>query len=256
MSTTNEKIVTILQKLIIPAASLIVVALIASGVFYIIDKNQKSKIAQSSDALFLIKKEATKISEAWKTDVKDEKVKDVKEKAVAKKVVSAEEKKVAYAPVVEKLMSHIKANQGHQVAVEGALFAADLGNEYNDQQVGIDALNSALTGMSSNHFLYAIGQSELGSLLAKADKCSEAAQVWEKVAVIKEHAYIANNLRLKAGVCYEKIGMFEKAEKSYQEVIDKSPNSSSARTAKKFLLHIKFVKNKGEADAGNKKTNG
>lgn len=258
MTDTQEKIVKILQKLILPIAGVVVLILIASAAVWFIDRNEKTKVGKSYDDLFLIKKDAEKIADAWKTEPSASDVldKDKKVQKPVKKDVSPEEKKAAYAPVIDKLMAHIKANQGNQVAVEGALLASDLGSDYNDSQVGIDALKTALNGMKTTHFLYAIGQAELGSLLAKTDKCSEAAQAWESVANVKEHAYMANNLRLKAGVCYEKIGMFDKAEKLYQEIVDKSPNSSSARTAKKFLLHIKFVKNKGEADAGDKKKNG
>ncbi|MCC6138905.1 MAG: hypothetical protein IT287_09740 [Bdellovibrionaceae bacterium] len=258
MATTNEKIVSILQKLILPVAGVIVLVLIASAAVFFIDKNEKSKVGKLQDELFLLKKESEKVAETWKAEPAASEVldKDKKVQKPAKKDATPEEKKTAYAPVLEKLLAHIKANQGNQVAVEGALLAVDIGNDYNDSQVGIEALKTALTGMKRTHFLYAIGQAELGTLLSKTDKCAEAAQAWESVADVKEHSFLANNLRLKAGVCYEKIGMFDKAEKFYQEIIDKSPNSSSARTAKKFLLHIKFVKNKGEADAGDKNKNG
>lgn len=258
MTVSQENVVKILQKLILPIAGVVVLVLIASGAIYFIDKNEQSKMAKSYDSFFLIKKEGEKIAEAWKVDpaASDSSDKDKKVQKPAKKDATPEEKKQAYAAVLEKLMAHIKANQGNQVAVEAALLASDMGAEYNDSQVGIDALRTALTGMKSAHFLFAIGQAELGALLAKVDKCTEAAQAWESVVTVKEHAYLANNLRLKSGVCYEKIGMFDKAEKLYQDIIEKSPNSSSARTAKKFLLHIKFVKNKGEADAGDKNKNG
>lgn len=255
---SNERIIQILQKLIVPIAGVVVLVLIASGAVFFIDKNERAKVGKLQDELFLLKKESEKIADAWKEEpaASDTLNKDKAVQKPLKKEATPEEKKAAYAPVLEKLMAHIKANQGNQVAVEGALLAVDIANDYNDSQVGIDALKTALTGLKTTHFLYAIGQAELGALLAKADKCSEAAQAWESVAAVKEHAYVANNLRLKAGVCYEKIGMFDKAEKLYQEIVDRSPNSSSARTAKKFLLHIKFVKNKGEADAGDKNKNG
>lgn len=255
MTDTQEKIVQLLQKLILPIAGVVVLVLIASAAVWFMDKNQQAKIGQNYDELFLIKKDAEKVAEAWTNEpAASETLSKDKKSPPPKKDATPEQKKAAYAPIMEKLMTHIKANQGNQVAVEGALFASDMASEYNEPQVGAEALQLALTGMKSTHFLYAIGQSELGNLLAKADKCSEAAQAWESVANVKEHSYMASQLRLKAGVCYEKLGMFDKAEKLYQDIIDKNPNSSSARTAKKFLLHIKFVKNKGEA--GEKQQNG
>lgn len=258
MTDTNEKIAQTLQKLILPACGVIVLALVISGVMYFMDKSKSSKLAQSYDQLFLLKKESETLVKAWKPEEAplDGADKTKKEKPVAKKEVSSEEKKTALAPVIEKLNQHIQANQGTQVAVEAALVVVDLGAEYSDAVVGIEPLKTALKGLSKEHFLFAVGQSELGTLLAKADKCSEATQVWESVIAVKDHAFFANNLRLKAGVCYEKMAMLDKAEKLYQEVLDQSPNSSSARTAKKFLLHIKFVKNKGEADESSKQKNG
>jgi hypothetical protein len=61
----------------------------------------------------------------------------------------------------------------------------------------------------------------------------------------KEHDYLANDLRLKAGICYEKSNQYDRAENLYRAVVEKAPESSAARTAKKFLLHIKYVKTKG-----------
>lgn len=257
----SEKIVSILQKLIVPISGVLVLVLIASGAVYFVDKSEQDKVAKSYDELFTLKKEAEKITESWEAPKDDAKVDEKsKDKKTAKKETKPqptnEEKKQAYAKILERLMEKIKANQGNQVAVEGALVASDIGASYDDSQVGIEALQVALKGMKSSHFLFAIGEAELGNLLAKTSKCNEATQVWAKVIEVKEHAYMANNLRLKSGVCYEQMGMFDKAELLYQEIVDKSPNSASARTAKKFLLHIKYVKNKGDSDAAEKKKNG
>ena len=255
--STNDKIAATLQKLILPICGVIAVAIVLSSVMYFRDKSENSKLGKNYDTLFLLKKEYEDIAKVWRSDVSaDGLEKTKKEKPISKKQVSDQEKKQSLAPVVEKLTQHIQATQGTQVAVEAALLVVDIGNEYNDSVVGIEPLKMAIKDISKKHFLYAIGQSELGSLLAKNDKCNEATQAWESVIAVKEHSFYANQLKLKAGICYEKMSMFDKAEKLYQDVLDQSPNSSSARTAKKFLLHIKFVKNKGEADESTKNKNG
>ena len=59
MATTNEKIVSILQKLILPIAGVIVLVLIASAAVFFIDKNEKSKVGKLQDELFLLKKQKT-----------------------------------------------------------------------------------------------------------------------------------------------------------------------------------------------------
>ncbi len=56
---------------------------------------------------------------------------------------------------------------------------------------------------------------------------------------------MADQLRLKSGVCYQTLGIYDKAEKMYEDVIKKGPETSSGRMAKKFLLYIKYVKAKG-----------
>ena len=153
----------------------------------------------------------------------------------------------AYAPVVQKLQNYVTANQGTQPAVEAALLVAELTQDYNKSEMAIESLVTALKGVDSNLFLFGVAQTELGNLYAKSEKCLEAAQAWEKVIADKSHAFMAGNLRLKAGVCYEKQAQFDKAEGLYQEVVNKEPTSSSGRTAKKFLLHLKYLKSKSAA---------
>lgn len=113
--------------------------------------------------------------------------------------------------------------------------------------MAIESLAASLKDMNSKLFLFGVAQTELGNLYAKTEKCLDAAQAWEKVIADKNHAYMAANLRLKAGVCYEKQSQLDKAEALYQDVVTKEPTSFSGRTAKKFLLHLKYLKSKSAA---------
>jgi tetratricopeptide (TPR) repeat protein len=238
----TDKAVAILQKAIWPVAVVVVLA-IGGGVAYSYNMQKKEKALEAAqDELFVIRKDLEKITATL--EPKPEPTKDGKPAKKAPPQASEAEQEKAYAPDMAKLQTYIKANQGNQAAVEGAMLASEISSHYKKYDEGVTALNTALQGFDKKNFLFGIAQTELGNLYTKIDKCNEAAQAWEAVIAQKAHDYLATELRLKAGICYEKIGMYDKAEGLYQAVIDKAPTSSAARTAKKFLLHIQYVKTK------------
>jgi len=237
----TEKLTAFLQKAVWPMVILVIVAL-AGGVAYSFKSGKDQEALQKAqDELFVIRKEVEETAKKMEPPV-DPKADPKKPAAKVEKPPAELEK--AYGPAVEKLQAYIKANQGKQGAVEAALLASELTSDYKKYEQGAEALNTALNGFDTKNFLYGVAGSEQGDLLAQIDKCNEAVQVWEKVIGANEHGYMSNTLRLKSGVCYEKLGMFDKAESHYQIIVDKDPNSSAARSAKKFLMHIKYVKGK------------
>jgi tetratricopeptide (TPR) repeat protein len=242
----TEKLTYWVQKAFWPAVGLAVFAVLASvGLNYKASLDHK-KSSKAQDGLFVIRQELQKIAESL--EPKEDPKKESKTPPILEKSKqSPEVLEKAYAPVVQKLQTYVTANQGSQSAVEAALLVAELTQEYNKPEMAIEPLATALKDMNSKLFLFGVAQTKLGNLYAKAEKCPEAAQAWEKVIADKNHAYLSGNLRLKAGVCYEKQAQFEKAEALYQEVVTKEPTSFSGRTAKKFLLHLKYLKSKSAA---------
>jgi tetratricopeptide (TPR) repeat protein len=242
-----EKITFWVQKAFWPAVGLAVFVVLASvGLNYKARLDQK-KINKAQDELFVIRQDLQKITESL--EPQPEVKKDSKPPVVAneKSKQSPEILEKAYSPVVQKLQAFVNANQGTQPAAEAALLVTELAQEYNKPEMAIESLVTSLKGMDSNLFLFGVAQTELGNLYAKSEKCLEAAQSWEKVIAEKNHSYMSGSLRLKAGVCYEKQAQYDKAEGLYQEVVNKEPNSFSGRTAKKFLLHLKYLKSKSAA---------
>ncbi len=241
-----EKLTYWVQKAFWPAVGLAVFAVIASvGLNYKASLDHK-KSSKEQDGLFVIRQELQKIAESL--EPKEDPKKDSKTPpALEKPKQSPEVLEKAYSPVVQKLQSYVTANQGSQSAVEAALLVAELTQEYNKPEMAIESLAASLKDMNSKLFLFGVAQTELGNLYAKTEKCLDAAQAWEKVIADKNHAYMAANLRLKAGVCYEKQSQLDKAEALYQDVVTKEPTSFSGRTAKKFLLHLKYLKSKSAA---------
>lgn len=241
----TEKLIYLIQKIFWPLVGLAVLAIVASFAMTYKKNQDLKKISKAQDELFLIRKDVEKIASSL--EPKEDPKKDPKAPPKAPVKQSPEVLEKSYGDVVQRLQSYINANQGTQPAVEAALLVADLTQEYNKTDMAIESLNSALKGLKPDLFLYGVGQTELGNLYAKANKCLEAAQAWEKVIVEKNHNYLAGNLRLKAGICYEKQAQLDKAEKLYQDVVDREPTSFSGKTAKKFLLHLKFLKSKSMA---------
>jgi len=246
----SEKATEILQKSLIPAIAVIVIG-VGVGMGYSYSKSKQEKqLEVSQNELFVIKKDIDKVTETLsppepKPELgKDGKPLPPKPKKEAPKVSNADKEK-AYASGLERMNAFINANQGQQSAVEGAVLVSEVTSEYGKYDEGISALKTALNGFDKSNFLYGIAQTELGNLYYKTDKCTEAADAWEQVIAQKAHDYLANDLRLKAGICYEKINQYDRAEDQYRTIVTKSPDSSAARTAKKFLLHIRYVKTKG-----------
>jgi len=254
----SDKIVAFLQKSIVPLMGVVIIAVAGGGVYSYMQMQKNKKLELTQNELFVIKKDIEKVSEKVNpSEAAPEMGADGKPlPAKTKKPVvqvSDEEKQKAYAEAFQKLNSFIKANQGSQSAVEGALIVAEVTSGYKKYDEGVAALRNALTGFDKSNFLFGVAQTELGNLLVQTDKCAEAAQAWEEVISQSAHAYLSNDLRLKTGICYEKTNQYDRAESLYQTIVEKSPESSAARTAKKFLLHIKYVKTKSGSQAEPKK---
>jgi predicted negative regulator of RcsB-dependent stress response len=256
MSEWSEKAVSFLQKGIVPILVLVGVC-IAGGVGYQVwNKNRLAKIEKANDAFFLMQKEVSLKMQAIMPPPEAPEALKGKTPPKPKAKPSAEEMQNAFAPSVEKLQAFIKTNEGTQPAVEAALLVSELTSEYSKYEEGIKALQVATKDFDKKNFLFGVAGSELGSLLAKTDKCNEAAQEWEKVLSISEHEYLADQLRLKSGVCYQRLGMYDKAERLYNEVIKHGSENSNGRMAKKFLLYIKYVKSKASNEKGPDQKNG
>jgi tetratricopeptide (TPR) repeat protein len=243
----SDKLVTIVQKIFWPFVGVSILAIIVSFVYSYKKGEDFKKLERAQDELFVLRKDVEKI--ATSLEPADDPKKDSKAPIKEKLKPSAEVLEKSYADVAQKLMGFIKTNQGTQPAVEAALLVSEMTKDYN-KEMGIEGLNAALKDFPASLFLFGVGQTELGNLYSQNNKCLEAAQAWEKVIAEKNHSYLAASLRLKAGVCYEKQNQLDKAEKLYQEIVDKEPNSFSGRTAKKFLMHLKLMKSKATANSG------
>lgn len=240
----NEKLVDVIQKIFWPLVAVGFLVVAASFGWSYKKSMMLDKLEKTQDQLFAIRKEVNKATES--VTPKEDPKKDPKAGPTEKPKIPPEVQEKVYADAVKKLQAFIQANQGTQTAIEAGLLVAELTRDYN-REVAITSLNQALQNFPKEQFLFGVGQSELGNLYAEEKKCIEAAQAWEKVFTVPEHSYLDGNLRLKAAICYEKQNQFDKAEKLYQEVVNKEPNSFSGKTAKKFLLHLKYLKSKAVA---------
>lgn len=230
------------EKFLKPLVALVVLALVASGAYSFYSKQRRGDDEKKANLLFEVKKELLDAEKSVR-ETADTSTKDKKKPAKAPDL-SAKFKQ-AYEPVIPKFEAFIKANQGHVTAIEAALIVSKSVQEYKDESKELSVLQMGVKGVDKTNFLYGVAQSRIGELLYKQDKCSEAAKAWEDLITIDQHAYMSGSLRLKAGVCYEKIGMWDKAEAMYKKVSDEAPNSANGRMAKKFLLHVRYQKSKG-----------
>lgn len=250
-----EKISLALQKGFVGIVAIVVLALASAGGYHFYKKNHDKKVEQASNELFVLQKELGQSAQKLMPEEPQANPLDPKKMPKAKPKPTAEQFKTAFSPTVEKLQTFIKANEGTQPAVEAALLVTEATSEYQKYEEGVTAIQNAVRGFSKNHFLYGIAQSELGSLYANLNKCSEATQAWDQVISSKNYDYMADQLRLKSGLCYQKLGMFDKAQKQYEKVLEKGSENSNGRMARKFLLYLKYEKSKAANETNKEEQN-
>ncbi|MBY0314921.1 MAG: hypothetical protein K2Q26_05345 [Bdellovibrionales bacterium] len=249
----SEQLSHYVQKSAVPLMILLVV-IAAGGIgFHFMNSKKSEKAEKLGSELFTIRKEyRTATEELAKTLPKPQ---EGKPQLEAPKPKKADAQK-AYSALVEKLDGFVKANQGTLVAVEGGLLAAEMAQSYDDWNKGAEILNSSLKDFNDKgNFLYGTAYSELGHFYAKLDKCNEATQAWEKAMGSEPVAFLKPQLRLKLGVCFEKLSQWDRAEKMYQDIINETPATLTARTAKKFLFNLKLTKAKASNESKNAQNN-
>lgn len=237
----SEKLSTFVQRSAVPFFILVALGIVGGFGYHFMNSKSAAHEERVANELFAIKKEYRTAAEALQKALpKNEDAKKTEAPQPKK-----EDLKKSYSPIVEKLTAFIKANQGQSLAVEAGLLAAEMLKSYQEWMQGVEILNLSLQGFNDkNHFLFGAANAQLGDFYVMQDKCNEAVQAWEKTAADVQTSFLKSQLRLKLGVCYEKLSQWDRAEKMYQDIINDTPTSLSARTAKKFLFNLKLMKAK------------
>ena len=72
-----------------------------------------------------------------------------------------------------------------------------------------------------------LSQMKQGDLLANEDHCDQALSQWKEVLSNKSLVYLHDVVRLKSGLCLEKLSKFSEAEASYDQIIQGAMNQKN-----------------------------
>ncbi len=208
------------------AIAIVLTLLIVSGaVWAAISYKKESKNMEALVAFAPIERDFS----TWKTpeQKKPEAKPDAKDaKADAK---TPEPVKVDPAQLFARMMEYIK-KQGNVPANElMALMASEVAATLGPQQEAELLEASMKTFNSGAQLTDGLILMKNGDLLANQDKCDQALEQWKKVISINRLGYLHDLVRLKSGLCLEKMAKFEDAEKQYDEVIKGSVKKTDAK---------------------------
>ncbi len=211
------------------AIAVVLTLLIVSGaVWAAITYKKESKNIAALTAFAPIERDFS----SWKTpeqktpeakpDTKD--AKDAKADAKTPEVV-----KVDPAQLFGRMMDSIKT-QGNVPANElMALMASEVAATLGPQQEAELLEVSMKTFNSGAQLTDGLILMKNGDLLANQDKCDKALDQWKKVISNNRLGYLHDLVRLKSGLCFEKMAKFEDAEKYYDEIIKGSMKKNDAQ---------------------------
>ncbi len=163
---------------------------------------------------------------SWKTPElkKPEAKPDAKVDAKTPEIV-----KVDPAQLFGRMMEFIKS-QGNVPANElMALMASEVAATLGPQQEAELLEVSMKTFKSGAQLTDGLILMKNGDLLANQDKCDQALDQWKKVISNNRLGYLHDLVRLKSGLCLEKLAKFEDAEKYYDEIIKGSVKKNDAQ---------------------------
>lgn len=127
-----------------------------------------------------------------------------------------------------------------KAAKMAALNLSDLQLEYNKPADALATLQKIDAG--GKDLLSGMIQTQLGTVQANMDDCSSALSTWSRVFSNAGARALHPAVKLKAGLCYEALKDFDKAQQAYNEVKNEGKDSASARSADKYLRLLQTAK--------------
>lgn len=144
-----------------------------------------------------------------------------------------------YADLPQRLTDFASAHPRSKAGGLAALQLADILAEYKQPGEAIEVLKR----VQSKGLVGGLVRMQLATLMANAGQCGEAMPVLNQIVADKSLSFLKGEAKLKIGVCQEVMGQAAQAEEIYKKVIEESKETSTARTAQKYLRLLKFKQN-------------
>lgn len=145
-----------------------------------------------------------------------------------------------YGAIAGELRQIIDQAPQSKAAQMAALNLSDLQLEYNLPAEALATLQKV--GADSKDLLSGMIQTQLGTVQANMDDCSSALTTWSRVFSNAGAKPLHSAVKLKAGLCYEAMKDYTKAQQAYNEVKADDKDSAAARSADKYLRLLPTAK--------------
>lgn len=160
-----------------------------------------------------------------------------------------------YGPIAQEMTKLIDEAPKSKAAKMAALNLAEIQLQYN--QLAPAQATLSKVNADSRDLLSGMVAAQLGTVQANQNDCNAAISTWQKVLANSSAKALHPAVKLKKGLCYEKMNDLAKAEQAYSEVLkeDKElagtqannaptqePLSATARAADKYLRLLQTTK--------------
>jgi tetratricopeptide (TPR) repeat protein len=220
-------------------------AFIVVGIGYSIKEivaNNKESSAQEkyfqAEKKYLTQKESLEVKDEDSTD-KPLNKKDKKPVALPAVKASGDIDK-DYGPAITDFQAVIKDAPNSKGARMAALLLSEVYSQYNQKPKGLDALKALPLGQD---LLSILILDRIATLSADQGDCKAAITDWDKILKLKESAFIAGEVKLKKGLCFESLKDFAQAQAMYNQAKDTDSKSAIGRRAEKYLRGLQTATN-------------
>ncbi len=146
-----------------------------------------------------------------------------------------------YGPVVDDMMKIIAEKPASKAAKMAALHVSSVQIEYQKMTEAEATLKKVDTG--SKDLLSGLVENQLGTVQANLKNCQAAISTWDHVLSNARAKSLHADIKLKQGLCFESMNDTAKAEKLYNEAKADNKESTTAKTAEKYLRLLQTAKN-------------
>lgn len=149
-----------------------------------------------------------------------------------------------YGNVVQGFSSVIEKSPNSKAARMAALTLADIYSSHNQKDQALQVLDKT---KPESDLLSAMVLDRKATLKADLNDCKGAIALWDDVLKIKKSEFMASEIHLKKGLCFESLNDLTQAQAMYTQAKsapkEGAPVSATSKTADKYLRLLESKKN-------------
>jgi tetratricopeptide (TPR) repeat protein len=226
------------SKLVLGSLGLFILGGVAySGITFLNHKKetQVQELFYKAEKEYLVQKDKFEVANKPEVDATAGKKKPEKAAAVAtpKPEKATGDLEKDYGPTVKSFASVIDQSPGSRAARMSALMLSEIYSQYGQKDKGIEALKKV---QYQSDLLSVLIQDRVAGMQADQGDCKTAIETWDKLLAKKETGFMAGEVKLKKGLCYESLKDFTQAQAMYTQAKESGDaNSPVVRRAEKYL---------------------